>query len=106
MQSPQFIKHTLTAPQKPEFLPQEVQWLAGEGAGSWFYIEKSKDNEDYEITRYSPNGKIECRSLFKIVGTHKTLDLKKSYKFTYLSHCSLVHIKQLGFTFKFVSNTK
>jgi hypothetical protein len=87
------LRGTLTAPAKPDHLPAKAQWLAGEGAGSWFDIEKYKDL--YRITRYDPIGKIECSGLFDSFGNH-FLDLENTYSFTHLSHCDKVMINQNG----------
>ena len=41
MRNTDLLKQTLPEPERPEFLPKKAQWLAGEGAGSWFYIENT-----------------------------------------------------------------
>lgn len=84
------LNSTLASPEKPVNLPQEAQWLAGEGAGSWFYI--MPKNEHYLITRYSPTGKIECESIFEL--TNKGFDVNMPYVFAHLSHCERVNIQQ------------
>ena len=84
---------TLEAPPKPLTLPNGAQWLAGEGAGSWFHIEARKAG--YEITRYSPLGSIECSGNFRII-SGDAIDFKQAYKFVHLSHCQKVAIEQFG----------
>ncbi|RRO19786.1 DUF6695 family protein [Flavobacteriaceae bacterium 14752] len=96
MRNPNNLSPTLPEPQRPEFLPKHAQWLAGEGAGSWFTIDYTSKNHRFEITRYSPKGKIECQGLFEIENSNKSLNLNKDYKFIHLSHCAFVHIKQRG----------
>jgi len=86
-----YPRDTLNAPDRSPNLPLEAQWLAGEGAGSWFHTEKH--NDLYKISRYNPEGKIECSGLFYILGNHN-LDLRNSYEFTHISHCDKVMIKQ------------
>lgn len=81
----------LASPLKPVHLPASVQWLAGEGCGSWFYIERNKG--DFVIKRYSPNGKVECAGNF-IQETGEAFNEEDEYSFTFLSHCSRVCIMQ------------
>ena len=78
---------TLSAPVKPAFLPESIQWLAGEGAGSWFHIEQKK--QGYFISRYSPYGILECRSNFVNV-TNIKFNINEPFYFFHLSHCSEV----------------
>jgi hypothetical protein len=89
------LKGTLKAPDKSAILPSNAQWLAGEGAGSWFHIEGL--NEHYKITRYDPEGKIECTGLFYNLND-RNLDLKNSFEFIHISHCDKVMIRQNGKT--------
>jgi hypothetical protein len=96
--SPVPIRSTLSAPAIPDDLPAKAQWLAGEGAGSWFHIEKN--NDQYKICRYDPEGKIECSGLFSSLSDHN-FNLKESYTFIHLSHCEEVMIKQNGKIFPF-----
>jgi hypothetical protein len=88
------IKGTLPEPIRPESLPKKAQWLAGEGAGSWFLIEDILEKSIFKVTRYSPEGKIECEGNFEIADSNDNLDLSKPYQFIHLSHCAFVHIKQ------------
>ncbi len=89
------LKGVLTKPAQPAGLPENAQWLAGEGAGSWFAILPA-GGEKFEITRFSPEGKVECSGRFAISG-NQSFDIGKPYQFDYLSHCgkvSLIHGKQ------------
>ena len=54
---------SFSPPHKLKNIPEKAQWLGGVGAGSWFYIEKKDEN--YEISRFSPKGDLECRGVFK-----------------------------------------
>ncbi len=92
------LNNTLSAPAWPDNIPVDAQWLSGEGAGSWFSIEQHKDN--YIITRYSPEGKIECKGIFDKERNSKFL-LGHKYEFTYVSHCNMVTIYQFGIFHKF-----
>jgi hypothetical protein len=64
----------------PHHLPTSAKWLAGEGAGSWFVIEKTQGNS-YKITRFSPEGNIECENLFQ---TDSEFALEEDFTITYL----------------------
>lgn len=92
------LNNTLPTPVWPDHIPIDAQWLSGEGAGSWFSIEKHSDN--YIISRYSPEGKIECKGNFIKEGNSKFL-LSHKYEFTYISHCNMVTIYQFGIFHKF-----
>lgn len=102
MQNFSSIKGTLPEPIRPEQLSEKAQWLAGEGAGSWFLIEETQQKSTFKITRYSPKGVIECEGNFVIETTTKQLNLNKPYKFIHLSHCAFVHIEQDGVVFKLI----
>ena len=89
---------TLAAPPRPLDLPEQAQWLAGVGAGSWFYIHKK--NLEFEISRFGPEGNLECRSFFEIEGD-ALFNFSQLYTFTYLSHCKTVCILQGNSIIKF-----
>jgi len=92
MSSNNKLKSTIESPLLPNHLPQQSQWLAGEGAGSWFNI-ISGNNGLFEISRYNPEGKMECSGKFQI--TNNTyFDLRKNFEFIHLSHCKSVTIRQ------------
>ena len=83
------LSRTLTAPKLPNNLNGSVQWLAGEGAGSWFDI--SLEERHYRINRYSGVGVLECTNLFK---TSEDFNLHTQYTITYPSHCTKVTVVQ------------
>ena len=93
---------SFSPPNKLKNIPEKAQWLGGIGAGSWFYIEKKDEN--YEISRFSPKGELECRGVFKT--KVPCFKITESYTFTYLSHCSLCTILQneKKFIFKLYEN--
>lgn len=78
-------------PDRPVNLPENIYWLSGEGCGSWFHIEAH--DEYYAISRFSPEGKLECAGLFEQVSGN-AFKLKEKFAFTYLSHCAEVNILQ------------
>jgi hypothetical protein len=45
------LNKTLTAPSLPKNLSNKAQWLAGEGAGSWFEINELDEALSYRIIR-------------------------------------------------------
>jgi hypothetical protein len=87
------MKTTIPEPKKHKDVPQNAQWLSGEGAGSWFFIEKI-DNS-FGITRYNEAGEIECQADFKESG-HPVFDMALPFQFVHLSHCQKVTIIQEG----------
>ncbi len=92
------IKHnptnTLPRPIMTHKIPVSSQWLAGEGAGSWFYIAQ-KDSNHFHITRYNSDGRLECEGIFKIKD-HMIFKENHAYTVTYPSHCATVSIIQDG----------
>lgn len=77
--------------ERPSDLPATAKWLSGEGAGSWFVIEEIEKLLHYHITRFSPEGIIECEGLFQ---PDTEIDLKKEFSITYPAHCSRITIIQ------------
>ncbi len=94
MRDNNLLRQTLPEPNRPDSLPQKAQWLAGEGAGSWFMIKQHQSQFLYEVTRFSPKGKVECHGRFKMENPQTKLDLSQSYEFIHLSHCAEVKILQ------------
>ena len=86
------LKGTLREPERAAGIPKATQWLAGEGAGSWFNI-LPVDNEKFEITRFSSEGRVECEGIFAISG-NQSFDIEKPYRFDYLSYCGKVSLIQ------------
>ena len=92
------VKSTLPEPEKHTSIPANSQWLSGEGAGSWFSIKK--ENEKFYVSRYSPEGKVECEGEFVCKNEHQ-FSIEMKYQFVHLSHCKTVHIVQESSTFIF-----
>lgn len=90
------LKTTLKAPLIPSSIPAQSQWLAGEGAGSWFSI--MVVNHQYKICRYSPEGNIECEGVFT---PNKEFNIELPYQFVHISHCQIVTILQNNNTIVF-----
>ncbi|MGQ1948368.1 DUF6695 family protein [Geofilum sp. OHC36d9] len=86
----EFLKSTLPQPEKHSSIPENAQWLAGEGAGSWFHIETVKSL--LKVTRYSPLGIIECSGFYHNKQAHIHLIDLQAFTVTYPSHCNTVTI--------------
>jgi len=54
---------TLPAPVRHPDIPEDAQWLSGEGAGSWFSL-RFRD-VFLVVTRYAPDGTEECKGMFQ-----------------------------------------
>jgi len=85
---------------RPENISEKAQLISGIGASSWFTIKQ--ENEAYRIERFSPDGELECSKLFDAKSSG--FDVKKPFKFTYISHCKECTITQNGLTYKFYTN--
>ena len=85
------LKSTLAEPERPSGMPVNAQWLSGEGAGSWFCIEKS--GSGFLVRRFSPKGEPECKDIFSTPDGH-SFDPDKPYRFEHLSHCKKVRVFQ------------
>lgn len=85
-------KNTLAKPNIPNNLPSSAQWLAGEGAGSWFVMKMDEKNQ-FTISRYNPVGKLECNGKFVEYQT-ANFNFYLPFIFTYLSHCQQVSVLQ------------
>lgn len=103
MSQSEVFHKVVPCPQKPNHLPTNIHWLSGEGCGSWFHIEQNETN--YVISRYSPEGKLECKGLFEQVNG-SNIKLSDKFEFTYLSHCAEVNIIQDATSLKFKIKNK
>jgi hypothetical protein len=86
-----YLGQTLPPPIKPASIPDAAQWLAGEGAGSWFHIEEK--NKHYTVSRFDSNGQVECRSVFN-TSNLQNVQLLEKYEFIHPCHCKEIHILQ------------
>lgn len=93
-------KSVILAPKRVEPIPNNAQWLSGEGAGSWFCIQPTLTPNTFTISRFSPDGKLECEGNFKYE-SNENFNINQTYIFTHLSHCKTVNIVQSGIIFKF-----
>lgn len=95
---PEELSSTLAAPERHPSIHAEARWLSGEGAGSWFHVAYVGYN--YSITRYSPDGKVECNGLFAC-DNGQLINLTLPFSIVHLSHCARVAIEQNGLTHTF-----
>ncbi|MBN1985176.1 MAG: hypothetical protein JW761_02670 [Prolixibacteraceae bacterium] len=93
------LKGVLPEPKRPGNVTENAQWLAGEGAGSWFAFEI--ENHLLKVIRYSVNGVIECVGLFENKDAIKFLKNDKSYKVAYPSNCKTVSLHVNGSEIRF-----
>jgi len=80
----------LSEPHRPKGLGKDLHWLSGEGAGSWFEIQKVEEGE-FLVFRYNTFGKIECKGEFVY---YCDIDLNKKFEITYPSHCGKITLLQ------------
>ncbi|MFT5336857.1 MAG: hypothetical protein ACJAY8_000247 [Sphingobacteriales bacterium] len=69
---------------KPTHLSENIKWLAGEGAGSWFLIEEIGTKKTVQVQRFSPEGSLECQGGFS---TDSAINLEEMFSISYPSHC-------------------
>jgi hypothetical protein len=81
---------TLPQPERHPDIPENAQWLGGEGAGSWFVLEFQK--KLLRVTRYSPDGIVECSGLYEEPNGH-LIDPNGIFKVNYPSNCKEVNLK-------------
>lgn len=86
-----FLKSTLPQPERHPGIPKNAQWLAGEGAGSWFHV--VPENSWLKVTRYSPEGSVECSSFYGNKDIQVHLINVHDFMVTYPSHSHAVTIK-------------
>lgn len=94
-----YLKQTLVSPQRHPDVPLSAQWLAGEGAGSWYLCNIMADY--LEVARYSVDGKLECNGMFANRFGEKIRKHEK-FKVYYPSNCKEVTLIQNGEKFSFM----
>lgn len=87
------LTSTLPQPVRHPAIPGNAQWLSGEGAGSWFAF--SFEEDILKVTRYSPDGTIECRGNYK-GPSEGFLRVDKEVIVDYPSNCKEVVLKVDG----------
>jgi len=81
------LRSTLHAPPKHLNIPENAQWLGGEGAGSWFDFETQ--NSRLKVTRYSPDGLIECMGYYENPNIDSIWP-NNSFRVSYPSNCTII----------------
>ncbi len=90
---------TLPAPDRHRNVPKNAQWLSGEGAGSWFVFEVK--GTLLNVTRYSPQGVIECSGLYENKDAIQRLKEQRSFVVSYPSNCKTVSLNVGGSEIRF-----
>lgn len=90
---------TLPAPERHPAIPENAQWLSGEGAGSWFVFEF--EGTLLKVTRYSPHGVIECTGLYENRDAIKLINGHNTFSVSYPSNCKMVSLKISGTEIRF-----
>jgi hypothetical protein len=93
-----FLKSILPAPARNENIPENAQWLSGEGAGSWFNLDGY--NSELKVTRYSPEGNIECDGIFVNQQGLSGLSIQK-LRLSHPSDCRAITLTNGDRLFKF-----
>lgn len=92
---------TLSPPERLHSIPLKSQWLAGEGAGAWFCIDKTEHENQFRIRRYDYKGHCDCDRIFRLKKNTRFND-EITYEMDYLSHCAEVNVQQNGKKYSFV----
>ncbi len=95
----QLLTATLPQPAKHLNIPESAQWLSGEGAGSWFLFEFEETL--LKVTRYSPQGVIECTGLYENQDAVEFLKKTHSFTIAYPSNCKTISLKVNGAEIQF-----
>lgn len=93
----------LPAPERPATLSPDAKWLSGEGAGSWFVINRSDSPRDFHAVRYSPEGMVECKGRFIQQDVSNEFFPEQPFEITYPSSCKEITIVQHQVIFRFVN---
>lgn len=86
----QLLTATLPQPEKHRGIPEDAQWLSGEGAGSWFAFAVEKTL--LKVSRYSPKGVLECTGLYENQDAQEILRNAQSFAVVYPSNCRVVSL--------------
>lgn len=92
---------TIHPPKQPSSIPTNSQWLLGQGAGVWFCIAKTSEKKQFNIKRFTPNGKLDCDRIFEQEENGSVFDVNQPYQFVHISHCAKCRILQNNITFIF-----
>jgi uncharacterized protein DUF6695 len=84
------LKSTLPQPLRNNKVPDNAQWLSGEGVGSWFDF-NYRDGL-LEVIRYAPTGEVECSGFYKSRSSEYFISIKK-LNIDYPSNCKVVTLR-------------
>jgi hypothetical protein len=85
------LHNILNPPLRPDNVPPSAQWLAGEGAGSWYDLSETQIKGEYRLQRFDASGILESQTYH--VGSYH-FDSSKPYQIGYLSHAQRVLVLQ------------
>ncbi|MDF1576589.1 MAG: hypothetical protein P1P86_15495 [Bacteroidales bacterium] len=101
------LSSTLPQPVRHPNIPENAQWLSGEGAGSWFACDFEEGV--LRMTRYAPDGVIECKGVYRSALGEKH-ETEASTSVDYPSNCLEVTLnhngKQVRYQRIFEENTR
>jgi len=93
------LESTLLQPERHPAIPENSQWLSGEGAGSWFALEFEETR--LKVIRYSPKGVIECKGLYENLSALDLLPEDGAFSISYPSNCKTVSIRVKDYNIQF-----
>lgn len=82
------LHSTLYPPEKHPKIPENAQWLSGEGAGSWFVF--NVKDQLLHVKRFAPDGKLECAGIYENNDKRKLIN--KDFKIIHPSNCKVIHL--------------
>ena len=85
------LRNTLPMPLKHPEIPDNARWISGEGAGSWFVIDKADSR--FFVSRFCPSGNIECQGHF-LTDKEGLPDINRPFEVVHLSHCKRIKVQQ------------
>ncbi|WP_106793142.1 DUF6695 family protein [Aquimarina sp. Aq78] len=91
------IKHNHIV--NPKGFLKNAHFLSGTGSSAYFTLDKSLENDIFEIRRYTEYGKEDFKGLFTLV--EDGFDILKKYSFVYDSNCKYCHVEQNGKKIRF-----
>ncbi len=93
---PQYVNtdKVLPAPVRAADLPDTAQWLSGEGAGSWYYIE-CLTQKKFKVSRFDEEGLLEFADIYELADD-SVFDEDKHFQISYPSHFQVITLLQNG----------
>lgn len=67
-------------------------WLGGIGSGAWFILSKQISNSEFEMQRFTADGILDFKGIFKI--ENDSFNLMKEHQFLHPTNCVEAFVKQ------------